>query len=124
MVGPSDRQLSKMRAQAESLMPDTAVIQDVSFVSDGAGGQEETWSAVTGGTVSCRLDPLSERSQMNQIVASQERLKVYRRATVPYDAPAAANRRLVVNNETYEIVALDDDHSWRVSRRLIIARLD
>lgn len=116
--------LTYMRNQLATLLPDTAIIQSLARASDGAGGWTETWAAVTGGTVSARLDPITSRSDAVQTAQAREGLRVDFQLTTEWDAPIAVNRRVVINSDTYEIVQMTDDHSWRVSRRALVARLD
>lgn len=118
----SDAQLARMRAQVP--LPDTGVIQAMTATPDNAGGWTETWAAVTGGTVLCRLDPITSRSDAVQTAQAREGLQVDWQATFPYDAPLAVNRRVIINGDTYEVTQLSDDHSWRVSRRALVARID
>jgi head-tail adaptor len=117
----SEAQLARMRAQLNARLPGTAVIQQAIRTPDGAGGWSETWTAVTGGTVACRLDPIGVGTVRETSIALRETLVVRYRLTVPYDAPLAADFRVVINGKTYEIVQLDDQHSQRVSRRAVVA---
>lgn len=115
--------LATMRAQVNARLFDTAVIHAVGKVSDGAGAFTETWSAVVGGTVLCRVDPLGQNATGSRVVASREALEVSYRLTLPYDAPIAQNNRVVVNGKTYEVVSLAVDHSMNVSKRAIITEI-
>lgn len=111
--------LAQMRADVERMLPDTAVIKAVTRTSDGAGGWSESWSPVTGGTVACRLDPMT-KSERWAARAGQEMLAVQYQLTVPYDAPLAADRQVVVGGSVYEVVQMDVDHSWNVSKRATV----
>lgn len=119
----TDDQLAAMRDDVANLLPGTAIISSMTAVADGAGGWAETWAAVSGGTVACRLDPVTGRSGI-VTVPGREGLIVQYQLTVPYDAPIAVNRRVTVGGDTFEIVQLSDDHSWRVSRRALLSRID
>lgn len=123
MPSISDAQLAVMRSQVETMLPDTAVIQSKSLASDGAGGWNETWSAVTGGTVSCRMDPLRLREAI-RLVGEQERLRELYQLTTPHDAPLDVDYRVVVGGETYSVIQLDTDHSWNVSVRAVVAKVE
>lgn len=112
--------LTQMRADVSELLPDTAVITAPSWVSDGAGGGSQSYTPVSGGTVACRLDPVP-KLQMTMEAASREVLTVKYILTVPYDAPLAVDYRVTTGGNTYDVVHLDIDHSWRVSRRAIVA---
>lgn len=116
-------ELDTMRTVLENTLPDTAVIQSSAYASDGEGGGTITWSAVTGGTVACRLDPIPSGAAYDAVTAGKESLRVLRQLTVPHDAPLAMDRRVVVGSQTYEIVNLADDNSWRLDRRAIVAEV-
>lgn len=118
----SDAQLARMRAQVP--LPDTAVIQAMTATPDSAGGWVETWATVTGGTVACRLDPVGSKGEAVQTAQLREGLRVDYQLTTEYDAPLAVNRRVIIGGDTYEVVQLSDDHSWRVSRRALLSRID
>ncbi len=121
----SNAELARLRADLARLLPDTAVIYAASTSTDGAGGVTETWAPVSGGTVSCRVDPLTRRRSDNVIqAASRQSLAVDYQITLPYDAPIAAHRRIVTGGRTYDVVQLASEHSWSVSRRVLAARVD
>lgn len=122
-IGLSAAQLAKMRADIQRLMPDTCVIQAVTRTPDGFGGGSESWSAVTGGTVSCRIDPSIEGSPPI-ILPEKEATAIQYVGTFPYDAPIAVNQRAVINGKTYEILRSDPDNSWNVSRRAYLTRVE
>ena len=119
----SDGQLAKMRADVEKMLPDTAVIQRVTHSSDGAGGFTESWATVSGGTVACRLDPVYARVQISQAGAAESmRYEYY--CTLPYDAPILRGDRITVGGTAYEIRELYEMHSWRVSVRTRVMRVE
>lgn len=118
-----DRQLRRMRADVLRMLPGTCVIQQVTNSADGAGGFTPSTTPVTGGTVACRIDPVA-RVQQIDTAADREALRVEYRLTVPYDAPLESGMQVVVGGYTYEVRQLVVDHSWNVSKRAIIARID
>lgn len=115
----TEAQLTRMRAQLETLLPQSAVIQAVTRTSDGAGGWLEAWEAVSGGTVAARLDPLG-KAERTAALGEAETMTIRYQLTVPHDAPIAQDRRVVIEGNTYEVVQLDADHGWNVSRRAIV----
>jgi len=120
-----DALLTSFRAQVAARLPDTCVIQARSDTGDGAGGPGTVaYTAVTGGTVACRIDPIKSNSQDVLQVGRGEHLRVQYQLTAPHDAPVEIDRRLVINGENYEVVSLSAEHSWRVSTRAIIGRID
>jgi SPP1 family predicted phage head-tail adaptor len=121
----SNAELDRLRSDLARLLPDTAVIYASSASNDGAGGQTESWSPVSGGTVACRVDPLNNRSKQNVISAPNRRgLHVDYLITLPYNAPIAAHRRIAISGTTYDIVHIAADHSWNISRRVLVARVE
>ena len=118
----SDDQLSAMREDVARMLPGTAIIQSVTISIDAAGNAVETWTAVTGGTVSCRLDPNMSARQAER-VGGAEGMKVDYLLTVPYDAPLTDSVRISIDGEIYEIRQIADAHGWNVSRRAWLSRV-
>lgn len=123
MTGLNSDALNRMRAQFQQLLPDTCTIEQLTPVSDGAGGWSESWQAVPGGTVACRLDPLLSREQLEVAAGQPHEISEYL-LTVPFDAPLAPAHRVVVNGQAYQVRHLMADHSWRVARRAYVTRLE
>lgn len=113
--------LARMRAETAQLLPDSGAIQAATNTPDGKGGFTESWSTIA--TVACRIDPMPRPVQPDTI-AGREAIKNQRMLTCPWDAPLAVNRRVVIGTETYEIRDLHEDHSWRVSRRAIVTKVE
>lgn len=109
-----------MQGQVEEILPDTCIIQTHTGAKDSAGRPTQTWTAVTGGTVACRVDPIGQNQMMGQVDAMREQTEIRYQLTVPHDAPLAANCRVVHDNKTYQILQLDVDHSWNVSLKAIM----
>lgn len=123
-LGISTAQLTKMRSQVEELLPDTCVIHGAVNGIDSSGYPTQTYGAVTGGTVNCRIDPLGNKTAQLALYAEREAIKVLLQLTVPYDAPLLSDYRIVVGSNTYEIVQLDTQHSWNVSKRAIVSEIE
>jgi hypothetical protein len=124
----SSTQLAKMRSQVTNgMLPDTCVIMlagTAQVVIDDGGGFVEVPTPATAGTVACRVDPLGQSTNSALEEASlQEILPVQYQLTTPYDAPLAANCKVVHNGHTYQVVKMDIDHSWNVSRRAIMVEV-
>lgn len=120
MVGISDAQLAVMRRQVNQLLPDSCVISRESGTVNAMG--EFINAGTTVGTVSCRVDPFN-RQDSKLMVAMQEKGRQYRQLTVSYDADLADGDTITFDGSDYEVLQIDDDHSWNVSRRAVIARL-
>jgi SPP1 family predicted phage head-tail adaptor len=120
MMALSSNDLTQIRADVESLLPDTGDILSSSLVSDGAGGWTTTWGTATSG-VSYRLDPIRQR----EIVAGAA-LTSYNQfqLTLPYDTTVTAENRFQASDGTqYSILGVDDSKSWRVSVRCVVEKL-
>lgn len=116
----ADAQLMRMRAQVTARLPQTATIWRIEQVSDGAGGWEE--QPVTLATVPARLDPVT-RQVLSAVIGGQEAVIVRYQLTVPWDAPLEAGHRVEIEGRAYEVVQLDAEHGWRVSRRAIVSEI-
>lgn len=119
----TDRDWQRSDVQ-DYLLPGTAIIQTRTL--EGWGGTP-TWTAVSGGTVACRLDPATKQ-MLSREIASREELFEHYQLTVPYDAPLwdsslnASKRRVVINDIPYNVIQIDVDNSWRIVRRAIVSQ--
>jgi head-tail adaptor len=111
-------ELAALRADLETLLPDTCVISAVSYASDGAGEWTPTWAA--GGTVACRLDPIrgSEAIAGGAIEAFNGYI-----LTLPYNAVIVPASRVTVNSTDYNVTSVTDGDSWKLDTRVQIERL-
>lgn len=122
MTWLTDGDLALMRADVAFMLPDVAVIQTKTLTSDNAGGWAETWTAVTGGTVACRVDPLKSRESVDY-TAKREALIRKWQVTLPYNAPIVPEARLVIGGVSYDVTVIHDVHSDNVSRRCEVAEV-
>jgi len=120
-TGLTAAQLARMREQVAGMLPDVCVIQAATYTSDGAGGWTESYQAVTGGTVACRLDPLGARTRA-ETDAAQESQKSFYELTVPYGASLAMDRVVLVGGVRYDIAELHGAESWAVTRTARLTR--
>lgn len=119
MVGLSDAVLAKMRAQVLLLLPDTATIQAPNQTIDDSGAVVD--GAPTETEVSCRLDPIKADNVLE--AGGREALASDYMLTLPHDADVAENYTVVIGSDTYQVIMLHDDHSWRVSRRARVVKI-
>src|SRR5437870_11533194 len=104
-IGIDADQLAYMRAQVAELLPDTCVIKAQVLTPDGAGGNAVTWTPVSGGTVACRLDPLSTTQRQHDILfADKPTEKVAYVLTLPYDAPLEPGYQITTKGYAYRIL--------------------
>lgn len=114
----SAAELTQMRADLVTLLPDTCNILSVSLAPDGQGGMTETWGTAYA-SVSCRLDPI--RGSENVTAANLQDFHAYQ-LTVPYDTTLTEQNRVVHGGVTYNIVTVGADKSWPISRRARVER--
>ncbi|MBX3061819.1 MAG: head-tail adaptor protein [Anaerolineae bacterium] len=119
----NDNRLYFMRQQLLALLPDTAILQAVTRISDGAGSYIETWTPIVGGTVPCRLDPANLSRQHDQFALSEGLTSAYQ-LTLPYNAPLEADQRIVIGGDAYEIRRLATAHDWNVSQRVLVTKVE
>jgi len=110
-------ELSRMRSTAGAALPDSAVIQTQSVVSDGGGGGTTAWTA--SGTVDCRIAPASmDEDEIGGRVAGEADFIV----TMPHDAPVSTDSRIIANGGTFNVEAVLD-RSWDISTRLHVCEV-
>lgn len=111
MLTASD--LVSMRETLEDSLPDTAIIKNPSWVSDGGGGGTTTFTAA--GTVPCRIMPVAgnERVEGARLNADTEYL-----VTTQYDAAIGADSVLEIDSRTYSVTSVGEPRSWAVSLRV------
>lgn len=105
--------LASARAALEESLPDTAIIKNPSWVSDGGGGGTTTFTA--SGTVPCRIMPVSgnERVEGARLNADTEYL-----VTAPYDAAVDKDSVLEIDSRVFSVTAVGEPRSWAVSLRV------
>lgn len=114
--------LLRMRTDMADLMPDIGTILAEQRTPDGAGGFTSTYVAVTGGTVACRIDPMTS-SNAQKIIAQREGYLIEYQLTVPYNAPIDINCQFQCNGVTHNIVDKDPEKSWTLCRRGFLGRI-
>ncbi len=127
-------ELTVMRADLFTTLPDVGWLESLSTSSDGEGGVTESWSAVSwtpartgvaGTVVPYRLDPLEMRSQI-EMAASAEAREIHYILVTEWDAPLAAGtvtRFVDANGRKYNVRRYAPDNSWRICKRCMIAEV-
>ena len=118
MVSVSDGVLAAARTAAASALPDTCTIQTRTNATDALGETVVTWAA-TYTSVPCRVDPVraSER-----VAAARDAAEYDFTLTLPWSQTVDATMRVVHGGLTYEVVGVDADKSWAVTRRAQLRR--
>lgn len=98
-------ELTDIQSEAVDYLPDSATLLIRSEVSDGGGGQTETWTA--GETVACRLAPFGSSSSAHGIKKVADRLHddSSHLLTVPAGTALADQDRVTVNGVSYDVLA-------------------
>jgi SPP1 family predicted phage head-tail adaptor len=114
-------ELAQIRADIETLMPDTCSILQETLTSDGQGGWNSSWgTAVAGTAVPCRVDYMTGKEALQA-----ESLKPYQTAVVSmaYDQTVTAANRIVINGVTHTIHSVNTNASWIGVKRAYVERL-
>jgi hypothetical protein len=121
MVMLTSLELAQLRRDVDDLLPDTCNILRPASTVDDAGNVIETMSTAVAGTP-CRLDPF-QKSSGELSVVNQEIGRSYWWMTVKHNTDIRIGDRVVFDSDNYEVVQLFDDHSLRVVRRVMLAKL-
>lgn len=125
-IGIESGQLAHMRARVLALMPDIChVLEPVRTIDDAGGWVEgEPIPVDYNGSVDipCRVDPTRQYRQGD--VFEQEVVISDFLITVPYDAPLHSDYIIHVGDIDYEVKKLMDSHSWNVTKRVFVVRLN
>lgn len=112
-------ELAAMRETTATALPDTAVIQGTTYVSDGGGGGTTTWSA--SGTVACRIAPIISTGQGEGVEGGQLAADAEYIVTLPFDAGVDVEDRLSIGSEIYNVTSVRD-RSWNTSTRVEVKK--
>lgn len=111
--------LTRMRATARKLMPDTCTIQTASTATSTYGGAVRTWSN-TYTAVPCRVARLGEQVRVQARAYGTQPVEVSDwMVTLPYDQTIALGNRIVLSNMTLEIIDINTDKSWKTGTRVL-----
>lgn len=115
-----DQRMATQRAQLNTTLPDTAILYTQSEQRDGTG--RIYYASVAAGTVSARIDPVTNNREMIEInkALGREAMAVLYRLTVPYDTDLDVNYKVEIADTTYDVLQLEAAHSKRVSVRAIV----
>jgi len=116
----TDNHLTLLRRRVATFLSSECTIKAMDYLPDGRGGSVQIPRDL--GTVACKLDPLnSVRDQVSVKEAlGRESLEMLYRLTTPYDSPLAEDCAVVIGERTFQVVQLEDIHSWSLGKRAII----
>lgn len=113
-------ELTAMRDASNSFLPDTCTISRVTRTKTAAGSYSEAWANLAT-DVACRLDSLSEAAEA-QIAGASGTVAEFALA-VAWNQDITEKDRVVLNTNTYEVVAVKSSQSWLVHRRCLVKRV-
>lgn len=116
----STEALTAMRASADRYLPDTAVVERPTDVSDGAGGQTRSW--VTVATPKCRLAPSGQTPNEREIAASIGAPALWI-IQLPAATDVTVKDRLTVLGRRFEVVNIPGARSVEITRRVLAKEL-
>jgi len=117
----TQREIDGMRHTAGDMLPSSCTIQTRTTAADAQGGITATW-ANSYTNVPCKFSVL----QMKEpgFAGAQWHVTTGWVLSIHHDQPIAVGNRVVFGGDTYEVVGVDDDHDWRVLRRVQLRRAD
>ncbi len=115
----SAAELAQIRADIETLFPDTCNILSVTNTSDGMGGFTQAWGTASA-NVPCRID-----YQTGSEALTAESLKPYQRAFVsmPYDTTITTSNRIQINGVSHSVVSVNVNQSWIGVKRAAVEKI-
>ena len=113
-------ELAQIRADINSLLPDTCSILGITRTSDGAGGWTEAQGTVTA-NVPCRLDfpnPGKEQMSGGALIPFKQGI-----LSMAYDVTVTTAHQILMNSVTYNVTAVNDNQAWIGSKQVIVERV-
>ena len=111
----SAAELAAMRADAETSLAGTAIIQDKSYVSDGGGGGTTTWTA--SGTVACRKVAASSVREAEPVTGGAITPDAQWIFTLPAATAISTESRILHSGGTFEVAQVPD-RTWEITKRV------
>lgn len=117
----TDAEMDACREMAEMAMPDTCTIQTRTETNTKGSVVVSYANTYTG--VKCRVMPVN-RSTFEGVTGMKITDMAEYVLTVPWDQAISAQDRIVFGTETYEVVMVHDQHSYRTARRATLRLLN
>lgn len=115
----SAAQLANMRATAALALPETGTVYRRTTTTDSAGGF--TIAEASQGTLSCRLDPVSNRDAILQTYAERIGSRPVFILYFEQGGSVLTNDKVVVGGENYEVFGILE-RSWEVSLQALVVK--
>lgn len=111
-------EITWMRATEALTLPDTCAVHRKSSVSDGRGGQTESYAVVSGmSTLACRLSAGGNQAD-ESITAEQMRNRSYWIITFTQGVDVRDTDRIVIGSRTFEVMKALAHGAWEMARRV------
>lgn len=109
-------ELAAIQATQLLTLTDACTITRRALVSDGAGGQTETWPTTI--TTTCRVAPVAASEA---VLAGQQRIVANWKITLPANTDVRGEDRIVVGARSFEVVAIMGPET-RESARIVLCQ--
>jgi head-tail adaptor len=109
--------LSISQAQAARYLPEVGQVQRPTTTRNRYGEEVRSWANV-GGTVPCRIGPMTRRDQ-DEYAGRYADLNASV-MTLPADTDIRARDRVVVAGRTFEVEQDNGPHSYDITRRVVV----
>jgi hypothetical protein len=112
-------ELDQIRADIETLLPDTCDILSLTRTSDNAGGWSEAWGTATA-SVSCRFDFRNGRENVDNAELTPYSGAVL---SLPYDTTITTENRVYFSSVTYAVTSVNVNQSKIGVKRATLERV-
>lgn len=116
-MGLTDGQLAWMRATATAALPESCTVSRPAASSDGMGGRTLTYTAHAT-AVPVRVSPTSSLEAGETELAGRLSGRKAWTLTFVDHVDVALTDRITTSSRTFEVVALDGERSWELTRRV------
>lgn len=113
----SAAELASLRRESEKFLPDSCVIQRVTYTRETDGGQTEAWTDLA--TVACRVAPSGYQAS-EPVVADRPVQQATYIVTLPAETDVTARDRISWSGRTFQVVSVVP-RSWEIVRRVYVS---
>jgi hypothetical protein len=118
MTGINAAELASMRADIESLLPDTCNVITVTYTPDGYGGVIPTLGT-TSADLACRMDHKTGRETLTGGAIQDYQGNVL---TIPYNTTISTANRVEYGGAVYSVIAVSEG-SWLACKRVTVEKI-
>jgi hypothetical protein len=118
MTAISPSELAQMRADIETLLPDTANVITVTYTPDGYGGATITQGTI-GTAIPCRMDHKTGRETLTGGAIQDYQGNML---TMPYNTTISTTDRVEYGGNVYAVLAVSEG-SWLACKRVTVEKI-